>query len=559
VDGTPFGRYRLMELLGRGGMGEVWRAYDTTIDRVVALKMLPANFADDQVFQERFRREVRAAAKLDEPHVVPIHEFGEIEGRLYVTMRLIQGQDLQALLDEGPLELSRAVGIVEQIASALDAAHRIGLVHRDVKPSNILVAKDDFAYLIDFGIARAAEESPLTGTGGPIGTWEYMATERFKGGAVDARVDVYALACVLYQSLTRERPFPGRSPAEIAAAHMFLPPPKPSESHSAVPKQMDEVIARGMAKEPNRRYRTTQELAKAARAALTTADVPGGLVVDELQERLLPAEVKPRVVPKPIPGFAGQRRGPDTDPIGRAGSVALALRYAACADRGLVYANNEDSVYAGPWLQAIADGMGNPTGGEVASRLVIAALAHLDDEQPGGDMLTNLKQAVTQGNDAIAAQVQAEPTLKGMGTTLTAILFAGNRAALAHIGGSRAYLLRDGDLTQITQDEFLMGPRAAVRRRLMRRLTGDQVPITVQQLEVQAGDRYLLCTHGLTDPVNQDAILEALKIPDVAESADRLVELALRGGGPDNVSVVVTDVVLYDYGSAKKSCTRESD
>src|ERR1700756_2570254 len=131
----PFGRYRLIELLGRGGMGEVWRAFDTAIDRVGALKLLPATFADDEVFQTRFRREARAAAGLDEPHVVPIHDVGEIDGRLYVTMRLIKGRDLQAILGEGPLAPTRAAGIIEQIAAALYAAHRIGLVHRDVKPS----------------------------------------------------------------------------------------------------------------------------------------------------------------------------------------------------------------------------------------------------------------------------------------------------------------------------------------------------------------------------------------------------------------------------------------
>src|ERR1700724_2056976 len=159
TEGTPFGRYRLLELLGRGGIGEVWRAQDPVNARYVALKVLPANFADDEVFKERFRREARAAAGLDEPHVVPIYDFGEIEGRLFVSMRLINGRDLQDLLGEGPLRPARAVWIIEQIASALHAAHRIGLVHRDVKPSNMLVAEDDFAYLIDFGIARAMDET----------------------------------------------------------------------------------------------------------------------------------------------------------------------------------------------------------------------------------------------------------------------------------------------------------------------------------------------------------------------------------------------------------------
>jgi serine/threonine protein kinase len=134
VDGTPFGRYRLVEMLGRGGMGEVWRAFDSGTDRTVALKVLPADFADDQLSQERFRREARAAAGLDEPHVVPIYDFGEIDGRFFVSMRLIRGQDLHTVLGSGALDPTRAVGIIGQIASALHAAHRVGLVHRMSNP-----------------------------------------------------------------------------------------------------------------------------------------------------------------------------------------------------------------------------------------------------------------------------------------------------------------------------------------------------------------------------------------------------------------------------------------
>src|SRR6202023_830334 len=179
VEGTPFGRYRLIELLGRGGMGEVWRAHDTRTDRVVAVKVLPAHFAQDSTFEQRFRREAHAAARLNNPHVVPIHDYGEIDGRLYVDMRLIEGRDLQTVLAAGPIDPARAVGIIEQVAKALNAAHKVGLVHRDVKPSNILLAEDDFAYLIDFGIARGTDETGLTGTGNVIGTWPYMAPERF--------------------------------------------------------------------------------------------------------------------------------------------------------------------------------------------------------------------------------------------------------------------------------------------------------------------------------------------------------------------------------------------
>jgi serine/threonine protein kinase len=247
VDGTPFGQYRLVELLGRGGMGEVWRAYDTVTDRVVALKVLPANFAQDSVFQQRFRREAHAAAQLNEPHVVPIHTYGEIDGRLFVDMRLIEGRDLQTVLAAGPLKPQRAVHIIEQVAQALQAAHAVGLVHRDVKPSNILLDDNDFAYLIDFGIARAVGETGLTSTGAAIGTWTYMAPERFSGGTADARADIYALACVLYESLTGRLPFPGESLEQVAVAHMTAPPPRPSQVNDGVPAAMDDVIAAGMA------------------------------------------------------------------------------------------------------------------------------------------------------------------------------------------------------------------------------------------------------------------------------------------------------------------------
>ncbi|MGB9308819.1 MAG: serine/threonine-protein kinase, partial [Mycobacterium sp.] len=275
MEGTPFGRYRLIGLLGRGGMGEVWRAYDPVNDRDVALKVLPANYAGDQVFQERFRREARAAAGLDEPHVVPIYDSGEIDGRLFVSMRLVKGHDLQELIDDGPLPPARAVGIIEQIASALHAAHEVGLVHRDVKPSNILVAKADFAYLIDFGIARAAEETGLTSTSVTIGTWAYMAPERFKkGGVADARADIYALACVLHQALTGQQPFSADAIEQIVVAHMLEPPPRPSELQPGIPTAMDDVIATGMAKDPDNRYATTVELANAAHDAITTPPAP---------------------------------------------------------------------------------------------------------------------------------------------------------------------------------------------------------------------------------------------------------------------------------------------
>ena len=282
MEGTPFGRYQLIELLGRGGMGEVWRAHDTTIDRVVALKMLLPHYAQDPDFDKRFRREARTAARLNDPHVVPIHDVGEIDGRLYVTMRLIDGVDLDTLLKSGPLKPERAVHIIEQIASALHTAHRAGLVHRDVKPSNILLADNDFAYLIDFGIARAADDTALTSEGSTIGTWAYMAPERFRAGDIEPSSDIYALACVLYQCLTGEPPFPGSTLEQVAVGHMVAPPPRASETSNAVPPGLDRVIETGLAKQTTDRYPTAVEMAAAARQAITEPTSPPHAVPSQL-------------------------------------------------------------------------------------------------------------------------------------------------------------------------------------------------------------------------------------------------------------------------------------
>ena len=266
-----FGRYRLLSLLGQGAMGQVWRAHDSQTNRVVALKVLPARSADDQMLRDRFRRECRAVAQLAEPHVIPIHDFGDIDGQLYLNMRLIEGTDLRSLIRTGgALPPGRGVAIIAQVAAALQAAHDAGLVHRDVKPSNILLGAEDFAYLIDFGIAHAGEDHSLTSTGQTIGTFAYLAPEAI-GAAdqTDSRVDVYALACVLCECLTGRPPFSSASGVQgLIAAHLITPPPQPSMDRAGVPAAFDAVIARGMAKDPDDRYRSARELAAAARAAV---------------------------------------------------------------------------------------------------------------------------------------------------------------------------------------------------------------------------------------------------------------------------------------------------
>lgn len=244
--------------------------------------------------------------------------------------------------------------------------------------------------------------------------------------------------------------------------------------------------------------------------------------------------------------------------------MTLVLRYIARSDRGLVRSNNEDSVYAGARLLALADGMGGHAAGEVASQLVIQALRPLDNDEPGGDLLSALERATADGNAAIAEQVAKQPELDGMGTTLTAILFAGSRIGLCHVGDSRGYLYRDGQLSQITRDDTFVQslvdegritPEQAhshpQRSLIMRALTGQAVEPTLIMREARAGDRYLLCSDGLSDVVSEETLADTLgSIEDHKACADRLIELALRSGGPDNVTVVVADVVDDEYGDS---------
>ena len=236
--------------------------------------------------------------------------------------------------------------------------------------------------------------------------------------------------------------------------------------------------------------------------------------------------------------------------------MALTLRYAVRSDLGLVRGNNEDSVYAGPRLLAIADGMGGHAAGEVASKIVIGTMEPLDDDRIPGDLIAALRGAVLEANQRIADAVEQNAELDGMGTTLTALRFAGSQVALVHVGDSRAYLLRDAELNQITHDDtyvqYLVDsgkltpeeakdhPRKSV---ILRALRGAEVEPDVSIREAHEGDRYLLCSDGLSDVVTTETMAETLGIPDPQECADRLVELALRGGGPDNVTVIVADVV----------------
>ncbi|OBH84635.1 serine/threonine-protein kinase [Mycobacterium sp. E2989] len=291
--GTQFGPYHLKRLLGRGGMGEVYEAEHTVKEWTVAVKLLSETFSKDPVFRERMKREARTAGRLQEPHVVPIHDYGEIDGQMFVEMRLVEGTDLDSVLKRfGPLAPPRAVAIITQIASALDAAHAAGVMHRDVKPQNILVTRDDFAYLVDFGIASATTDEKLTQLGTAVGTWKYMAPERFSNGEVTYRADIYALACVLYECLTGTPPYRADSASVLVSAHMMDPIPQPTALRPGIPKAFDAVITRGMAKKPEERYASAGDLALAAHEALSNPDQDhADTILRRSQEATLPGTV----------------------------------------------------------------------------------------------------------------------------------------------------------------------------------------------------------------------------------------------------------------------------
>ena len=262
--GSEVGPYRIEALLGQGGMGVVYRARDVRLDRAVALKLLSPDLAGDERFRARFERESRLAASIDHAGIVPVYEAGDADGVTYIAMRYVDGSDLAKLLaSDGPLEPARALELVGQLADALDAAHARGLVHRDVKPGNTLVAREGHVYLADFGLTKTSGRDSMTVSGQLAGTVAYLAPEVIRGEEPTPASDLYALGCVLFECLTGELPFPGQSPATVIYGHLELPAPRVPELPA-----FDAVFARALAKDPAKRYGSGAELVAAGRAAL---------------------------------------------------------------------------------------------------------------------------------------------------------------------------------------------------------------------------------------------------------------------------------------------------
>jgi serine/threonine protein kinase len=323
-EGDEFAGYRIVRRLGRGGMGILYLAMEPGLERHVALKLIAPEAAADEVFAQRFAEESRIAASIEHPNVVPIYAAGEQDGVPFIAMRFVSGSDLgRRIAREGRLEPERAAVLIAQLGNGLDAIHAAGLVHRDVKPANVLLSGEEgseHAYITDFGVARnVATQSGLTQTGRFVGTLDYVAPEQISGGAIDARVDVYALGCLLYKLLTGNVPFPREGEAARLYAHLNDPPPAPSLYAPEVPMALDDVVIRAMSKQPDDRHPSAGDLGRAAVAALSGAPVaiPERTVATGAaatrEATTMQPEPEPTMQPEPETRPAGVQ--PPTEPV----------------------------------------------------------------------------------------------------------------------------------------------------------------------------------------------------------------------------------------------------
>jgi serine/threonine protein kinase len=273
LTGRRLGHYRIDGVLGRGGMSVMYKATDVRLGRKVALKVIGEHLGEDAEFRERFVDEARNTSAIDHANVVPLYDFGEVDGLLYIAMRLVDGSDLASLIKDGPISLDRTIALLGQVAEALDTLHERGLVHLDVKPANVLVTSretsTEHVYLADFGLTRRGATGHRTRSGDFLGSPTYAAPEHLRGEPVDARTDAYSLACVLFACLTGRPPFQGKVP-EVIQGHLNLEPPAVT-GLVALPATIDEVIRRGMAKDPKVRFASCKALIGAARQALAQA------------------------------------------------------------------------------------------------------------------------------------------------------------------------------------------------------------------------------------------------------------------------------------------------
>ncbi|HET8977327.1 MAG TPA: protein kinase, partial [Solirubrobacteraceae bacterium] len=332
--GQRIGAYELEQQVGESRMGVIYRARDIRLRRPVALRIVAADLAADPVTRARLNRESTALAALDHPNVPPIYEAAEADGRIFIASRWVEGPNLGELAqEEGPLDPVRAVRIVNQAAYALHASHALGIMHRNVKPSTILVTSADHAYLTDFGLARHdADMTGLTSQDELFESYDYVAPEYIDGRQIDGRVDIYGLGCALYEALTAEVPFPKAGPAAKMYAHLSTAPPSLRAQRPDLPEQLDTVVTRAMAKDPADRQQTPEQFAVEAASAVGLSVPPWAGSDARAAGAPRRRAVDPTLAPAPEPEQARDGHGPSPDADGHGPSPVLPVSPEADGD-----------------------------------------------------------------------------------------------------------------------------------------------------------------------------------------------------------------------------------
>ncbi|GAA4967072.1 hypothetical protein GCM10023205_34790 [Yinghuangia aomiensis] len=593
-DPRQVGRYRITARIGAGGMGRVFLARSPG-GRAFAIKVVHPELAREADFRRRFAREVAAARLVNGAFTAGVVDADPHGSPAWLATVYVPGVSLkEAVARHGPWPAAAVLALGAGLSEALEAIHDAGVVHRDFKPSNILLAADG-PRVIDFGISITSEASTFTAAGATVGTPGFMSPEQLTGAPVGPASDVFALGAVLAYTATGVHPF-GTGHAHVLHYRAVYESP----DLRTLPPELHGIVAACLAKQPGQRpaladllrhfsgqisgrrhevahathvrmepgWLPAQTASLVREHATTAPSFPPPLTPPRPVNPPLPV-APPLLVTPPVP-VTPPRAGIDQEPTrtrerpGLGGFFRVSLRYAAWSNRGLIQKGNGDSGYAGPRLLAIADGThvqaGHQTAGGVPSAEVIAAIVTLDDHEPGHDVLALLATAVQQADARLRQLAAEDPQPEGMSSTLTALLWTGRRLAVAHVGNSRAYLLRDGVLTQITQDHTFVQrlvdegrittEEAAThpqRSLLLRALgSGDDAEPDLSLHEVRPGDRYLICSDGLSSAVSHPAIHDTLaSFADPRTAVRELVMLALRGGGPDNITVIVADTVAH--------------